>query len=291
MKYLLLYIFVVVCSTTLAQQKLEYRLTVGDSFSVKQEASQVITQDINGVDQIIQNDLMGIMQFSVLDKSADYYTLSMSFKRLKMLMTSPSLGELLNADTDSKDLSDTTSNLFKGILNIPVTIIMNTSGKIKSVTGGDKIIENMFVSAEITDPEVIEASRDQMEKQFGSAALSNSIEQMTYFYPKANAASNKEWRNSYTGALTADNIWTLSNNAESKPSISGSSKTIMSSIDDTMVMTLSGSQQTTVLLDPNTGLFNSIIVKGENTGSTLFKAQNISIPTRITSSIIYKITQ
>ena len=191
---------ILVSFASLAQNKLEYRLAVGDTFTVYQEAKQLITQDINGVDQIIQNDLKGSMHFEVLSATPENYTLSMSFKRLKMLMTSPSLGELSNADTDSADSTDITNMLFKGILNIPVSIVMERTGKIKSVTGGDKLIANI-------------------------------------------------------------------------------------------IMTLSGTQTTSVIINPTNGLFKEITTTGENSGDTMIQAQNMTIPTHISSTITYKISQ
>lgn len=291
MKHVFLFFISIVGCTAWAQNKLEYRLTVGETFTVNQEAKQLITQDINGVDQIIQNDLKSVMYFEVVGATPENYTLSMSFKRLKMLMTSPSLGELSNADTDSTDSTDVTNMLFKGILNVPVTIVMEKTGKIKSVTGGDKLIANMFASASIDQPEIIEASKGQMEKQFGSDALSNSFEQMTYFYPSEQVAVGDEWTNSYTGNMSSKNNWTLENRSSDSTKISGTSSTTMSNIDANIIMTLSGTQTTTVIINPSNGLFKEITTTGENSGETMIQAQNMTIPTHITSTITYKISQ
>lgn len=291
MKYAYLFFMILVSLTSLAQNKLEYRLAVGDTFTVYQEAKQLITQDINGVDQIIQNDLKGSMHFEVLAATAENYTLSMSFKRLKMLMTSPSLGELSNADTDSADSTDITNMLFKGILNIPVSIVMEKTGKIKSVTGGDKLIANMFASAGIDQPEIIEASKGQMEKQFGSDALSNSFQQMTYFYPNEQVSVGDEWTNSYTGNMGSKNDWKLENHSSDSIHISGNSSTTMSNIDANIIMTLSGTQTTNVIINPTNGLFKEITTTGENSGDTMIQAQNMTIPTHISSTITYKISQ
>jgi len=289
MKYRVIIFLFLTCGMTVAQKKLEYNLSVGDNFTVQQEAKQVITQDLNGVDQIIENDLMGVMHFKVVDKTNDSYTLEMTFKRLKMLMSSPTLGELSNSDTESADSSDVANMLFKGILNIPVTMVMDKTGKIKSVTGGDKLIANMFTSAGIDQPEIIAESKKQMEKQFGSAALSNSFEQMTYFYTSTAVAVGDEWTNSFSGDLSAKNSWSLMEVTNDALKIKGKASTTMSSIDENIIMTLSGSQQTTINADPSNGWFREIIVTGENSGNTLFQAQNMTIPTIVKSTITYKI--
>lgn len=291
MKHQFLYLLLLITSSIAAQNTLQYRLSVGDAFTVDQEAKQMITQDINGVDQIIENNMLGVMRFEVTEATPTDYTLSMTFKRLKMLMTSPALGELSNSDTESADSSDVTNMLFKGLLNVPVTIVMEKSGKIKSVTGGDKLIDNMFISAGIDQPEIIEASKGQMEKQFGSEALSNNFEQLTYFYPTVAVSVGTEWTNNYIGSLSAKNNWKLEAITSDAISISGTATTSMSTIDENVTMILSGTQKTTVVANPENGLFKEVTVVGENSGDTFVKAQNMTIPTHITSTITYKISQ
>lgn len=292
MKFLILTFILAISSISVAQETLKYRLSVGDNFTVEQEAKQHITQDLNGTEQIIENNLIGVMYFEVVEATPENYTLTMSFKRLKMLMSSPTLGELSNSDTESDDSTNVTNMLFKGLLNVPVTIVMEKSGKIKSVTGGDKLISAMFESAGIDQPEIIAASKGQMEKQFGSDALSNSLEQMTHFYPvDATVSVGNEWTNSYTGNMSAKNNWKLENYSKEAITISGTATTTMSTVDENIIMTLTGTQKTTVVANPNTGMFSQVTVVGENAGDTLFQAQNMTIPTTIKSTITYKISK
>ena len=291
MKYQLIFIFLALTTIVTAQKRLQYNLNVGDHFTVEQTAEQHITQDINGVDQVIENNLIGVMYFEVVEATPENYTLTMKFKQLKMLMSSPTLGELSNADTASTDSTDVTNMLFKGLLDVPVTIIMERTGKIKSVTGGEKLIASMFASAGIDQPEIIEASKGQMEKQFGSDALSNSFEQMTHFYPENSVAVGTEWTNSYIGNMSAKNNWKLDSYTDESVQISGNATTTMSTVDENITMTLNGSQKTTLIANPKTGLFTQLIVVGENSGDTLFQAQNMTIPTFIKSKITYKITE
>lgn len=280
-----------ISSTVFAQKKLQYNLKVGDNFTVEQVAQQYITQNLEDAEQVLENHLIGVMNFEVVEVTKENYTLLMTFKRLKMLMSSPTLGELSNSDTDTDDTSDIATMLFKGILNIPVTLIMEKSGKITSVTGGDKLIDNMFTSAGIDDPEIIAASREQMEKQFGSEALSSSLEQMTYFYPIDSVSVGDEWTNNFSGNLSAKNVWTLDSMTDEITLISGNSNTTMSTIDENISMILSGNQESKIVVNPKNGLFNSITITSNNAGNTLLKTQNMTIPTQINSTITYKISQ
>lgn len=286
------FIFLLVFLSSLgvnAQKTLQYDLKVNDTFNVEQQASQHITQDINGVDQIIDNNLKSRMQFKVVKVEQGLITLEMTFQHMKMTMSSPSLGELLNADTSNKDDEDLTSKMFKGTLNIPVTIIMERTGKIKSISGGEKLIASMFKAAGITDEAAIEANRAQFEKQFGSDALANSFEQMTYFLPAKSVKAGDSWENAYQGDLQAKNKWTLAAYNNDTYTISGNANTTMSNIDENVMMVLTGTQKTTINANSKTGLFKDITVEGVYMGDTQVNAGDLTIPTKITSTITYKI--
>ena len=274
-----------------AQNQLNYNLSVGDTFKVEQKANQHITQDLNGTEQIIENDLTSTMQFKVVNTTDESITMEMVFKSMKMLMSSPTLGDLLNADTSVIDSTDITSNMFRGTLNVPITMTMDKTGKIQSVTGGDKIIESMFKAANITQSEAIAASKAQFEKQFGSDALSQSFEQMTNYLTSKKIKINDTWTTNFSGNLDAKNTWTLADYNKDMFEITGIATTTMSSVDDNVTMVLSGTQQTTISGNSKTGLFTKIVVTGENSGETKVKSANMTFPTTIKSTIIYKIIQ
>lgn len=274
-----------------AQQVLQYNMAVGTTFTVEQEAKQHITQDLQGTEQVVENTLTSQMHFKAIAVDDATITLEMTFKTMKMLMSSPSLGVIMEADTANKDESDMTSNMFKATLNIPVTIIMERSGKISSISGGEKLIESMFKAANITELAQMEASRAQFEKQFGSSALSQSFEQMTYYLPAKKVAVNDTWSTVFSGNLEAKNTWTLAEYSTETSKITGTATTVMSTIDENVVMILNGTQTSTITLDSKTGLFQNIVVKSENSGNAQIAAANASIPTTIKSTITYKIVQ
>lgn len=273
--------------TLLGQSELAYRYMVNDTFTVQQKAIQHITQDLNGVDQIIENNLQSTMHFKVVDRESQIITLEMTFKRMKMTMSSPNLGEMLNLDTAASD-NTMQAKMFKGAIDVPIVLKMERTGKIQSVSGGDKIIASMFKSAGITDQETMELTAPQFEKQFGSQALSNSFEQMSYFLPDRSVSVNESWSNTYTGDLKAENQWILKSKDNESVIINGKAIVTMSSVDDNVVMVLHGEQTATIELNPSNTLFKTITVKGSYFGDTKIKASNMIIQTTITSTITYK---
>ncbi|MBJ7881799.1 DUF6263 family protein [Gelidibacter salicanalis] len=284
------FLLVFLSSLTISAQKmLQYELKVDQTFKVEQQAKQHITQDIRGVDQIIDNNLKSTMQFKVVNVAQDLITLEMVFTHMKMTMSSPSLGELLSADTSIDDDTDITSKMFRGTLNIPVTMVMERTGKIRSISGGEKLIASMLKVANITDAATIEANTAQFEKQFGGEALSNSFEQMTYFLPAKPVQVDDSWKNTYNGDLESKNAWTLTSYNEDTYKVSGVAETTMSNIDENVMMVLTGTQETTINAHSKTGLFKDITVEGSYTGDTQVLAANMTIPTKITSTITYKL--
>lgn len=283
-------IFIVILSALRvdAQQMLQYDLQVDDIFKVEQQAKQHIVQDINGIDQVIENHLKSAMQFKVVNVNSELITLEMMFTHLQMTMSSPSLGELLHVDTNIDHDDDLSSKMFRGSLNIPVTLVMERTGKIQSVTGGDKLITSMFKIAEINDPATIAANTPQFEKQFGSVALANSFEQMTYFLPATPVKEKDTWTNQYFGDLKAHTQWTLASANTDDYTLTGKATTTMSNIDENVEMILKGSQTTTIEGRSQNGLFQKITVKGVYTGDTHVFAEDMTIPTQITSTITYK---
>ena len=270
------------------QNLLQYDLDVGDSFTIDQEAKQVITQEISGMKQIINNDIIGAMHFKVVQSEPDYLVMEMSFKKIKMTMSSPSLGELMSMDTTS-ETDDMMSLLMRGAIDQPVTIYMYRNGKINEVTGGDKLIENMFKNAGMTQPELINASKAQMEKQFGTKALTNSFEQMTFLFSEDEVNVNDTWSNEYFGDLNAKNTWTLSSIEGDNYYINGTADIAMKTTNDSVTMDLSGTQNTVVKGSLKTGVMVELLVNNECKGNS--SINGMEIPTTIKSTITYKIAE
>src|SRR5690606_3340088 len=97
------------------------------------------------------------------------------------------------------------------------------------------------------------------------------------------------WENSYQGDLEAKNVWTLTAYDANSYTVSGSASTTMSNIDENVTMVLTGTQKTSIIANSKTGLFNNITVEGVYSGDTQVNAANMTIPTKITSTITYKI--
>ncbi|ASO07341.1 hypothetical protein GQ41_1402 [Arenibacter algicola] len=288
------FIFLMVCILcnmgVYGQTTLQYQLKKGDVFKVKQDAEQIITQELDGATHEITNHIDGILEFKVLGELNNGYEVALTFKDLNLKMTSSIQGELMNVKAKEVNDEDMQSKVFNTILNNPVKMVLAKNGNILKVQGGDSLVSKMARASGLEDEFSINMMKKSLENEFGSEALSNSYKQMTFIYPDKKVNVNDKWENVYNGKLKTTNVWTLKSIEENKAKISGKAKVLMDVTDANTVMKLSGTQTTTLTADTNTGFIKHMLVEGLSTGvSTMKQMGGQEIPTTIKSKITYQL--
>ena len=272
------------------QSVLEYRLTKGDIFTVEQQAEQKITQSLEGTTHEITNRISGVLQFRVMDEKEDSYLLEFMFRDLIFQIESSLQGVLLDVHAAEPDATDQQSRIFNALLHIPVQMELSRHGQILAVTGGDSLVSRVVREAALPDGFSRAMLRKSLEQQYGSKALAQSYEQMTYFYPSGPVREGDQWENSYEGKLEADNTWKLDSLSTDRATISGLAA-IRMQVDDTgSSMDLRGDQTTLVHASPESGFLMEMRVKSRAEGvSTTAQTGELQIPTAITSNVIYRL--
>ena len=288
------FIFLMVCILcnmgVYGQTTLQYQLKKGDVFKVKQDAEQIITQELDGATHEITNHIDGILEFKVLGELNNGYEVALTFKDLNLKMTSSIQGELMNVKAKEVNDEDMQSKVFNTILYNPVKMVLAKNGNILKVQGGDSLVSKMARASGLEDEFSINMMKKSLENEFGSEALSNSYKQMTFIYPDKKVNVNDKWENVYNGKLKTTNVWTLKSIEENKAKISGKAKVLMDVTDANTVMKLSGTQTTTLTADTNTGFIKHMLVEGLSTGvSTMKQMGGQEIPTTIKSKITYQL--
>lgn len=272
-----------------AQTTLQYHLKKGAIFKIKQNAEQIITQELDGATHEITNHIDGVLEFKVLGELSDGYEIALTFKDLNLKMTSSIQGELMNVRAKEVNDGDVQSKVFNTILNNPVKMILARTGNILKVQGGDSLVSKMARASGLEDEFSINMMKKSLENEFGSEALSNSYKQLTYIYPDRKVNINDKWENVYNGKLRTTNVWTLKSIMDNKVNINGKAAVIMDIEDTNTIMKLKGSQTTTVTADTNTGFIIHMLVEGISTGvSTMAQMGGQEIPTTIKSKITYE---
>lgn len=293
MKYPSIFLLLLFTNTfAFGQTILRYHLAKGDSFTVQQDAHQSITQDAEGMTHVITNDLQGIIRFEVEGIKEDIYELQVSFKDLKLKVNSSLQGDLLVVDALEHQEDDQQSKMFHGLLNIPVTVFMSSQGEILEVRGGDQLVAKMVEASKMQDPDGIKFLENSLSKEFGSKALSESYEQLTYLYPKKPLSQGDLWENEFHGKLKAKNNWVLEEINKDSLQIAGTSTIRMLVEDENSSMRLEGTQKSIVNASTKSGFIKKMHVEGNASGIAFVGANSeTEIPTQIQSTIIYQLIE
>jgi len=253
------FIFMLAIINVNGQTTLQYNFEVDDTFSFKQTAEQVITQEFEGASHEITNNIDGILGFKVIASKEDSYELELEFKDLNLKMTSSIQGDLMNVKASVIEEDNVQSKVFNSLLNTPVTLTLSKNGKILSVQGGDSLVTRMVNASGLEDDFSLNMMKKSLEKEFGSKALSESYEQMTYIYSDNAIRIGDTWKNNYTGKLAVENNWKLEELNETIAKISGDANIIMSVSEPSSTMNLTGKQITQIITNATSGLIQNMI--------------------------------
>lgn len=273
-------------SPVFGQTALQYTLKNGEVFTVRQEAVQQITQEMNGSIQEITNSIRGIVEFKVVGIREEGYKIAVSFRELNLHMQSSQEGVLLDVDASDLRSDDLQTRIFNSLLHVPIHLILDRRGEVLRVTGGDSLVARMATASGVEDPFTLEVMKKSLERDFGSEALSNSYEQMTFIYPQSAIGIGDSWENSYQGKISARNRWTLDEVADGKARIHGNSRVQMNLEEATSSMHLTGDRKTEVSTELATGFLFAMKVESTSEGLASW-SQNAyeAIPTTIKSTI------
>jgi hypothetical protein len=210
-----------------------------------------------------------------------------------MFTTSNLYGEVTNVDTKNESSKkDVQGQVFSGMIDEKLKMELLKTGKIKSVSGSEKMIINMVNIAGVTDKLTKDVFIESMKKEFGNETLARSFEQMTFIYPKKKVNVGDTWTNNYKGKLNAKNTWKLNTNNEKTIELTGDSYATMHSKNNNISMTLTGNQNTHVIADKVSGFVKEMVVKLSANGISVIEEMNgIEIPTSIESTTTYKTTK
>lgn len=287
-----LIIYLLISTTLFGQAAMQYKLSPGDVFTIKQDANQIIIQEIDGATHEITNTLEGLMEFRVKADNNTAYAIDVMFKDLNLKMTSSIQGVLMNIRARDYEADDAQSKIFNSLLDVPIQITLARTGDILEVSGGDSLVSKMANASGVKDDFSLNMMKKSLENDFGSEALSSSYEQLTYLYPIAPIEVGDSWNNEYSGKLQAQNTWTLNEITAESAKIDGKALVIMDIVEASSSMKLSGTQDSSVITDITTGFVKKMTVRGLAEGyTTMTQMGNIEIPTRIESTIIYELIE
>lgn len=290
--FVILFIIAFLPEISTGQEVLAYTLEPGQIFKVRQEAKQEITQEMEEDPQQITNTITGVLSFEVAGETEQGFTLIMKFEDLTMRMVSTEHGELLDIKALEVVPDNPQTKIFNSLLNSPVQLLMARNGEVLKVIGGDSLVNRMVHASGIENEFTLDVMKKSLEKEFGSEALSNSYEQLTYFYPNNAISPGDTWVNEYSGKLSATNKWTLERLSEKSAFITGMADIAVDIAEENTIMRLNGRQTTRITTERLSGFIIKMEVESTSKGVTIMDLiAEKEIPTTIKSTITYQLIQ
>ncbi len=277
-------------SNSFTQTVLKYELNEGDSFTLVQNASQTITQDIPGAKQVLTNEINSTMALDVITSTEEMMTLEMRYLSFNWNMTSPQLGNLMTINTETNEGEEIQLNIFKSLLDTPLIIKMSSTGKLIKMEGVDVLLQRMADNSGLEDEAANQLMIDQLSKEWGPEQMSASMEQMLYNYSDQKVAVNDTWTTSFDGKLEAETTWKLAEQDTTVNTITGNASVSMNEQNAQVTMKLSGNQNTVLTTNAQTGMISEMVVTQTMSGDTVVpQLPDTTIPTTMESKITYTV--
>jgi len=226
----------------IGQSLLQYNLKAGEVYTIKQNATQVITQNLEGAAHVITNNIDGILEFKVIGETNGNYNIDLTFKDLNLELISSIQGTMMEVHAKDVVEGDAQSKVFHSLLEHPVHMVLAKTGDILEVQGGEELVEKMTESSELQDDFSKNMMKKSLESEFGSQALANSYKQMTFIYPEKKVKAGDSWKNAYQGKMQTENTWTLDSLTNERAVITGRSNVVMDIKEPATTMMLTGTQ-------------------------------------------------
>ncbi len=290
--YLILFLNILGLQTITAQEKLQYNLKKDDVFRIEQNAVQNIVQKMDSIEHQMTNTIGGIFLMKVVKIIDGKYVFEVNFEKFKFKTESDIYGILSDVDTDvpPADEEDIMAKVFQGLIGPKFQMVMLKTGQIESLTGTENLIENMIKQVEMGDEATNLLIMETFEKEFNNQDMLESLQQFTFIYPEVKVKVNQTWTNNYTGPVNAENTWKLVSYSKDAIVLSTNSTVVMETKDDSVIMKLTGNQQTEATSSASSGFIKMMEVNQETEGATIVpEIDNNEIPTSLTSKITYKL--
>ena len=164
---------------------LKYNLEKGKTY--KQHSITEMNMKMNAMGQDMEiNMIMSIdINYDVTDKTSDGYELQMSYRRIKINMTSQT-AYILDSDSTGNASDKNNAELLRSLIDVPIDIQMTEQGKVTSVKGVDKLMEKINTTSN-------QQFKQMFSQQFSETTIQQMIEQFSSYLPDKPVAINDSW--------------------------------------------------------------------------------------------------
>ncbi len=160
------------CASVFAQQEshlLRYSFSKGEKFLMKSTSSMDMNQSFQGQEMKMAMEMKQGVKAEVNEVTPEGVAdVTLAFDSVYIKMSSPQMSfEYDSANKDPEMLQQPVVKLFDAMLGNPLTMKIDSKGKVHSITGMDAIIQKAVDSMEDLEPEMKQSMSEMMDKNFG----------------------------------------------------------------------------------------------------------------------------
>ncbi|MCL2161161.1 MAG: DUF6263 family protein [Betaproteobacteria bacterium] len=249
----------------------------------RMEMIQNVKNNILGQNVPLKTELKAMYLMEIMDKTAHETQAQITFREVTYLLSSSMVRARYNSRNPLKNptkMDKTFDKMFDKLIDRPFMVTIAPDGSINSVTGLDDIVEDMLHVA-ATDGQMAALAGATMKRQFGGAAMKNTLEQSLKIYPASTVRMGETWNSE--AAMTLANVntdfkttYTL-NAVEKDRAVIAIESDIQVSPGLGMEGKLAGTQTGTVIIDTSAGVPLTVDVSQKAGGSVVVQGINVQM--------------
>ncbi len=236
---------------------LRLNLEVGDQFSYRNISHQIISQDIMGMNQVIDQTVTTDYAAEVTEKISDLYSIRFTYTRTQFVMDGGAMMGTVSYDSDAEQDGEVeaAARSYAAMIGQSFVAKVNSGGEVESLEGLDDMLEAMIKEFEDLPQEEKDAIRSSLDTQFGQEGMISNVQAFFLRFPE------KKVKRGYT--------WDSSRQQKSGFSINIATKNVLEAVTDTGVVVNTTSTQVS---DPGfpmefSGMTLNYDIKGTGEGS------------------------
>lgn len=190
-KSIIISLSVLLVSVSAIAQKaytLKQNFPIGKKYDFSMISDQVINQEVAGQKISLNQNIGTDYTFSI--RNGDNLEKDIEVVYNRIFMKSSANGNVMAMDSDDQD--STKQNPFIGLKGASFTMTMAADGSIKSLTGIDRMLNNM-ASKMSKDSATIQTVKAALSKQFNSEGMKQTMESSLRIYPEKPVKVGESW--------------------------------------------------------------------------------------------------
>lgn len=167
-------------------------LVKDSTYYLSANSNSAITQSIGGQQNKINITLNWKMSFKVTAVTDSVYTTDASYQSLSTKIEQAA--GFIDFDSKKNDPQDRPSMVFAAVVNKPVKVQITKSGKVRSVSSADKLIQDAIAGVAQLDTTQQAQVRALLTQYFNPESLKGYIETGALIFPAMPVAKDDKWK-------------------------------------------------------------------------------------------------